>query len=138
MDYEQLKIKEYDFWDLYLHIYQFPYIGRCYAWAKRDNAQKATDMNSFERDELFETITPAWGAAVYKLFKHDWPNIAIFSNTAKHLHAHLIPRYNSPREFYGIEFTDPNPKGNYAPYPKKEIPNDILIKIKEDISCVLK
>jgi len=31
IDYEQLKIKTYDFWDLYLHVSQFPYLGRCYA-----------------------------------------------------------------------------------------------------------
>ncbi len=53
------------------------------------------------------------------------------------MHAHLIPRYHSPRLVHGIEFVDPNPKGNYAPYPKKELDLAILLRIKEDIKAKL-
>jgi len=90
-------------------------------------------MTAPERGELFSKVIPEWNKAVAELFKHDWPNMAILGNEAPHLHAHLIPRYHSPRHAYGIEFIDPNPKGNYAPYPKQEIALDVLLRIKEDM-----
>ena len=133
MDYDQFKIKEYDFWDLFLHVNQYPYLGRCYAWAKREDADKITSIKSGELLELFGDIIPAWNHAVYQLFQHDRPNLAILGNEAPHLHAHLIPRYNAPKEFQGITFTDPNPKGNYAPYQKQKIEGDILLQIRDAI-----
>lgn len=133
MDYGQFKIKEYDNWDLFLHTNQYPYLGRCYAWAKRKEADKITDISSGELIELFGEIIPSWNLAVDLLFQHDRPNVAILGNEAPHLHAHLIPRYNTAREFHGIIFTDPNPAGNYAPYPKQKIELELLLKIKDAI-----
>lgn len=137
MDYEQFKIKEYDCWDLFLHVNQFPYLGRCYAWAKRKDADKITGIRSGELLELFGKVIPEWDKAVQQLFQHDRPNLAILGNEAPHLHAHLIPRYNTPREYYEITFVDPNPTGNYAPYPKQKLEEEILLKIKEDIKAKL-
>ena len=136
-DFEQFKIKLYDHWILYLHQHQFPYIGRCYAWARREDAAKVTDLSSIEAKELFEIIIPQWDQGVRKLFRHDWPNVSILGNEAPHLHAHLIPRYHSLRQFYGLEFVDSNPKGNYAPYLKKEIPLETLLQIKNDLGAAL-
>lgn len=133
MDYSQFKIKEYDFWDLFLHVNQFPYIGRCYAWARREDADKITNIKSGELVELFGDVIPSWNQAVQQLFQHDRPNLAILGNEAPHLHAHLIPRYNTPRTFYNITFIDPNPTGNYAPYPKQKIELDILLQIRDAV-----
>jgi len=47
-EFERFKIREYNLWDLYMHENQYPYIGRCYAWAKRD-ADSVVDMNKQER-----------------------------------------------------------------------------------------
>jgi len=132
-DYDQFKIKEYTFWDLFLHVNQFPYLGRCYAWAKREEADKITEFKTGELLELFGKVIPDWNKAVYELFQHDRPNLAILGNEATHLHAHLIPRYNTSREFQRITFTDPNPTGNYAPYPKQKIELDILLQIRDKI-----
>jgi len=132
-DYEKFKIKSYDLWDLFLSTNQSPYLGRCYAWARRVDAKKITDMNPLEREELFEVIIPSWDEAINKLFQHDWVNIAILGNETPHLHAHQIPRYNSPRNFEGIEFVDPNPGGNYAPYLKRKLDETLLLKIKTKI-----
>jgi diadenosine tetraphosphate (Ap4A) HIT family hydrolase len=133
MDYEQLKLKRFEQWDLYLHKNQFPYVGRAYAWALREDANHIRDMNSEERDELFSIIIPSWEKSVSGLFIPDRINLAILGNEAPHLHAHLIPRYNTPRAIHNIEFIDPSPTGNYAPYPKKDIPLEILLQLKEDI-----
>ena len=100
---------------------------------KREEADLVTDMLKEEAEELFSTIVPEWHNAVKKSFGCDRPNISCLGNLWNHLHWHLIPRYNSPREFYGIKFIDPNPKGNYSPHDKKEIAEEILLKIKEDI-----
>ncbi|MBN2052476.1 hypothetical protein JW756_03155 [Candidatus Woesearchaeota archaeon] len=135
MGYEQFKIKNFDRWGLYLHEKQFPYIGRCYAWAIRPEADKVSDMNLDEREELFSTIIPLWEKVISEIYGEIRPNIAIFGNETPHLHAHLIPRFYSPRKFYGIEFIDPNPTGNYAPYPKKNIPLEVLLKIRDDIKA---
>jgi len=137
MDYEQFRIKRFDLWDLFLHKNQFPYLGRCYAWALRPEANKVSDMNVLEREELFATIIPSWEKAVKEICGEIRPNIAILGNEAPHLHAHLIPRFNQPKQFEGIEFIDPNPTGNYSPYPKKDIPLEILLRIKEQIKSKL-
>ena len=73
MEYEKLKIRSYTHWDLYLHTYQYPYVGRCIAWAHRDDAAKVTDMTPWEWQELFEVIVPSWDAAIRNLYNHDWP-----------------------------------------------------------------
>ena len=132
-DFEKFKIKTYGFWDLYLHINQSPYLGRAYAWARRENADHLSDMNKEERDELFEKVFPAWETAVKSLFQHDRSNLAILGNEAPHLHAHFIPRYSTPRIYKGIEFADPNPKGNYAPYEKKKLDLELLLEIKDKL-----
>ena len=133
MDYEQFKIKRFDLWDLYLHKNQFPYIGRCYASAIRADADLVTDMATKEAEELFSLVIPSWYKAILKLFGKSHPNVAILGNEWPHLHAHLIPRFQDTKHFYEIDFIDPNPKGNYSPYPKKEISLDIILKIKKDM-----
>jgi len=133
INFADLKIHSFQYWDLFLHPNQYPYIGRCYAWAKRAEAESLIDMNEAERNELFQIIIPAWNLAITKLFKHDLSNLAIFSNSARHLHAHFIPRYQEKRIFANVEFTDPNPNGNYSPYPKKKLSIAILQEIKKQI-----
>ena len=134
MDFEQLKIREYDLWDLYLHKQQYPYIGRCYAAAKHRDANLVTDMTPGEYTELFETILPDWHMATVRVFGANRPNLAILGNTWQHLHAHMIPRYKNPVTAYQHTFKDPNPAGNYSPYRKLSLPGSTLESIKERIS----
>lgn len=136
-DYRQLKIKEFEFWNLQLHTNQFPYIGRSYAWCKRD-AKTVIDMNEQENAELFSKIIPQWWNAVRNLYHPELPNVSCYGNEAKHLHWHMIPRFTGKKIFYGVEFEDINKGKNYAPYPKKEISLEILTKIKNDIALNLK
>lgn len=133
MDYQQLKIKEFRFWDLYLHPNQSPYLGRCYAWARRESAITVLDMTGNEREELYEKVIPAWYKAVKKLSNPDNINIASLGNATKHLHYHLIPRFNTTRKFHNHEFKDPNPKGNYSPYDRKKLSLEFLLIVKNEI-----
>jgi len=135
--YERFKIKVYDNWGLFLHINQYPYIGRCYAACNREEANHLSDMLKVEREEMFDLVVPEWESAVKELYRHDRTNIASLGNTWNHLHWHLIPRYNSPRDVHGVLFEDPNPKGNYAPYPKKKLAEETLMEIVEDFKSRL-
>ena len=95
-------------------------------------------MNNEERNELFELIIPSWDESIFVLYEHDRNNVAFFGNDARHLHAHLIPRYDSSRKRHGIKFWDHNPRGNYSPYTLLEIKDEILIKIRDEIREILK
>ncbi|MBD3318833.1 hypothetical protein GF342_02900 [Candidatus Woesearchaeota archaeon] len=137
MDYDQLKIRDFKHWGLFLHANQYPYVGRCYAWAHREHASTVTSMRIAEQEELFGLVLPEWNRTIRELYTHDWPNVACFGNTSPHLHWHFIPRYHSPRLVHGITFIDPNPRGNYAPYERKKLDLEVLLKIKEDIQAKL-
>ncbi len=137
MDYEQFKLKSYKFWELFMHKDQSPYIGRCYANAKRKTANTIGDMAKEERDELFDLIFPQWESAIKSLFAHTRANIAALGNTYNHLNWHMIPRYKEPREFLGMQFIDPDPTRNYSPYPKNNIPLEVLMQIKDSIKSKL-
>jgi len=138
MDYEMFRIKVYDCWDLFMHANQFPYVGRCYAWARRETARTVADMSKPERDELFDLVIPEWNRAVRTFYAGCWYNVAFLGNETPHLHAHLIPRYDSDVIIKNIEFRDPNPKGNYSPYPKRQLSPDVIAHIKNTLEFLLK
>ncbi len=136
--YDQFIIKKYKFWELYLYEKQFPYIGRCYAWAKRPEAETAKDMRPHETFELHHIIYQEWNKAIQTLFQHDTDNLSIMCNETRHLHAHFIPRYKTPRTNRYLKFTDQNFGHNYAPYQQPKLHLEFLMKIKEDIKHQLK
>ncbi|MBS3147034.1 HIT domain-containing protein [Candidatus Woesearchaeota archaeon] len=137
MDYTQQLIKSYSYWDLVLNKFQSQFIGMCFAWSLRKEANNLIDMNLEERGELFSLIIPEWDKAVRELFNHDRSNLAIIGNEMPHLHVHLIPRYFSHRYFYGREFIDPNPKGLFYPLDRTELPSELQFQIRDDIKSKL-
>lgn len=88
-------------------------------------------MMKIERDELFDSVISDWQRVTSKLFGKHRPNISCLGNTWNHLHFHLIPRYERNVTFRGISFIDPNPSGNYSPYPKMELDERILFEIRD-------
>ena len=98
VDYEQLKIKSYKHWDLYLHENQC-YLGRTFVQLKE--AEGVDDFLAIDgdvRDEFF-LIGQEMKAALNTLFHPDKMNYAALSNTSPVIHVHIIPRYKEPREF---------------------------------------
>src|SRR3989344_5033827 len=112
---EEWAIKDYENWQLQLHSGgQYPHIGRCCAWALRDDATDIFSINRDEREELHEIVVPEWGEVRRILFGDFWPNAMVFGNKDRHLHYHLVPRDFSVVVYGGITFEDPDPYGGYS------------------------
>jgi diadenosine tetraphosphate (Ap4A) HIT family hydrolase len=133
VDYEQLKIKSYKYWDLDLHENQC-YLGRAFVQLKE--AEGVDDFLAIDgdvRDEFF-LIGQEMKAALKTLFKPDKMNYAALSNTSSVIHVHIVPRYKESREFAGLIFKDSRWGQNYAPYDKSfVIDQDVLFQIRDAI-----
>lgn len=130
-DFFKLLIKEYKYWDVYLHDNQ-GYLGRCVVWCKRENALDLTDATPEEQKELFEVLR-LLREALAKAFQTDWFNYAFLGNEIHHLHGHFIPRYASQREFSGTIFEDKLYGQNYKTDHDFKIPEPVLMEIKTKI-----
>jgi diadenosine tetraphosphate (Ap4A) HIT family hydrolase len=133
MDYEQLKIKSYKHWDLYLHENQC-YLGRVFLLLKNDEGVE--DFLAIEgevRDEFFQ-IGAEVKMALKTLFQPDRINYIAQSNTSPKIHMHLVPRYKDSREFAGIVFKDIRWGSNYAPYDHSFVlEKSILFQIRDAV-----
>lgn len=133
VDYNQLKIKSYKFWDVFLHENQC-YIGRVFVLLRDDeNVEDFLAIDGEVRDEFF-LIGNQVKSALKSLFKPDKMNYAALSNVSDKIHVHIVPRYKEKREFNGIVFNDARWGKNYAPYNRSFILDDsTLFKIKDTL-----
>lgn len=133
MDYEQLKIKSYKYWDLYLHENQC-YLGRVFVLLKDETIEDFLAIEGETRDEFFqigEDVKKAIGA----LFQPDKMNYAALSNTSPVIHVHIVPRYKEPREFAGVVFKDERWGKNYAPYDRAfKLDKSVLFQIRDALN----
>ena len=137
VDYEQLKIKSYKYWNLYLHENQC-YLGRTFVQLKE--AKGVDDFLAIDGDvrEEFFLVGKEVKAALKTLFQPDKMNYAALSNTSPVIHMHIIPRYKEPREFAGILFKDTRWGQNYAPYDKSFVSHEVvLLEIRDAIKASL-
>lgn len=136
INFEDLKIKEYKYWSLYLNEYQC-YLGRVCLAAKRADAIDFIDMTREEREEFF-SIAGKVKDALGKLFQPDLMNYASLGNNFNHLHVHLVPRYEKERIFNGITFVDKRWGSNYAPYDREfRLTMPQLNQIKQALASAL-
>jgi diadenosine tetraphosphate (Ap4A) HIT family hydrolase len=131
----KFKIKDYKYWSVYINPNQ-SYLGRCVIWCRRENAIDLADIDSLEREELFAVLKEVRDA-LDKIFKPDLFNYCFLGNETKHLHCHFIPRYASIREFGEVIFKDERWGHNYRTNHDFNIPDDLLEKIKSEISSKL-
>lgn len=131
MDYEQLKIKSYKYWDVYLHENQC-YLGRVFVLLREDaGTEDFLSIQGEVREEFFQ-IGEEVKVALKTLFQPDKMNYAALSNTSPKIHVHIVPRYSDSRDFGGIIFQDTRWGKNYAPYDKAfKIEEDTLFKIRD-------
>ena len=131
MDFSKYLIKKYKYWSVYIHQNQ-SYLGRCYVWCERDDANELTDASDVELKEM-KIILIKTKNALTELFKPDWFNYAFLGNETPHLHGHIIPRYAEPREYKGIRFEDKLFGRNYRSDRKFFLLDETLMSIKEEI-----
>jgi len=131
MDYEQLKIKSYKHWDLYLHENQC-YLGRTFVQLKDEaGVEDFLAIDGDVREEFF-LIGQEVKESLKILFHPDKMNYSALSNTSPVIHVHIVPRYKEPREFAGFLFKDTRWGQNYAPYDNSFITDqNVLFQIRD-------
>ncbi len=100
-----------DHWTLILNRNQ-DLLGKCFLVLRR-HAELVPELTSAEWLDLHEQIARAT-RALAGAFGPAHFNYAFLQNQDRHVHLHVIPRYDSPREFAGLDFSDPAFPGHYA------------------------
>lgn len=130
-DFSKNLLKSYTYWDVYIHDNQ-GYLGRCYIWCKRVDAQDLTDASLQEREELFHILMEL-KEAIKRSFDADWFNYSFLGNETRHLHCHIVPRYESDREFMSTIFKDTLYGHNYKTDHEFDTSSQLLESIKEEL-----
>jgi len=136
--YEQFRIYDFEHWVLFLHKGQ-QYLGRCYLALKRDGAIDIfEDTKPEELSELFHAVA-AIKEAMAELFSPDKYDYCSLANEWHHCHLHLIPRYQSERQFHGVAFVDQCWGKNYALYDRSvAFPDELLHEIRDALQGALR
>ncbi len=134
-DFTKYKIKDYKFWSVFIHENQC-YLGRCVVFCNRQDASDLTDATPEENKELL-LVLKKLKKALSESFRPDWFNFAFSGNETKHLHCHVIPRYEKPREFEGIIFKDERYGHNYRADHGFILPPSVFKEIKTRIEKAL-
>ncbi len=130
-DYSKNLLKSYMYWDVYIHENQ-GYLGRCVIWCKRSNAEDLIEATLEERKELFQILN-VLRELIRRTFNADWFNYSFLGNETRHLHCHLVPRYEGKREFMGVLFEDTLYGHNYKTDHTFETSEELLKGIKEEL-----
>jgi diadenosine tetraphosphate (Ap4A) HIT family hydrolase len=80
------------------------FVGRC-SFVLRRHETDLANVSDDEIQSLWRLLRKV-KAAVHILFTPDHYNFVFLMNVAPHVHAHLIPRYQSLRSFEGYTFVD--------------------------------
>src|SRR5690554_5886595 len=93
-EFEKYRIAEFNNWRIELHSNQ-AYLGRCIIVLK-NHAEDLFDLNEEKIKELFE-VGKNLRNALNKSFKPDLFNYSSLGNEVRHLHLHVVPRYETIR-----------------------------------------
>jgi len=119
---EDFLLARYEHWRLQPSKQQ-GFLGWCLVILSR-HAEDAAELTPEEVVELWEIVRRA-RAALVGLFQPDHFNYAILGNVLRHVHLHVMPRYESAREFAGRTFRDEH-WGWFAIPGREEAPPDVL------------
>lgn len=122
-------IKEYAHWKLLVRNRNST-LGNCVAITKR-HLERFSDITPEEMREFAQVVKDVETASK-AAFHYDKINYQMLMMVDTHTHFHIIPRYASPRNFAGKEWTDAGwPK---LPGPEQErVAQELLNKVKEEI-----
>ncbi len=133
--YAHLLVKDFGLWSVYVHENQ-SYLGRCVVWCNREDANDLVDVTAAEYEQLLSILRALRKASAH-VFTPDWFNYAFLGNETRHLHGHFIPRYQAPREYAGITFTDARWGHNYQTDHSFTTPPDVLKQIRRALQDAL-
>ena len=129
---EKSVLKKFKYWTVLLNYNQY-YLGRCLIVLNR-HLENYLEISDDEHKELWDVMHKV-NHALTNLFSPDLFNYAVLMNVTRHVHMHLIPRYQAEREFEGHKFLDERWGKNYVPYPRDyKISDEMFLKIKEALS----
>ena len=120
-------VYEYRNWVLILNQFQF-LLGVCMLVHKKHKE----GFTSLSEEELLDvhSILKDIEDALKKSFAPDWFNYLQTNNSVRHLHFHIIPRYENPVQFAGEEFIDENFEG--MPMERERtVSADTMKKVKD-------
>ena len=122
-------IKESKYWKLVLNKNQ-NLLGKCFLSLRR-HLEAVPELSPAEWANLQEQLGHA--AQVLDLaFQPDHFNYAFLQNQDRHIHMHIIPRYEKPRVFAGVTFDDPDYSRQYAvSAPACRLPQDQFAALAE-------
>jgi len=103
-------ILESKYWRLVLNRNQ-NLLGKCFLVLTR-HVEALLDLSSFEWMDLYEQLASAT-KLLEESFRPDHFNYAFMQNQDRHVHMHIIPRYQGQRDFAGIVFEDASYPGHY-------------------------
>jgi len=122
-------IKDYKHWKLLIRNRNTT-LGNCVAITKR-HMENLSDITPEEMKE-FANVVKDVEKSLKKSFSYDKINYLMLMMKDKHTHFHIIPRYSSPRNFAGIEWTDNEwPKSSHVVKP--DVSPAVLQQVKEEI-----
>lgn len=133
--YEKWKIKDFEFWTLYLYTKNPYYLGRSYAWLRRAGDMQV--IGSTMTDEWIElrTVSIVFARAIERLWQIHFTNDSLLGNEFHihrgHLHMHMIPRFPEPILLAGHMFRDEQWGKDYKPCPDLVLPEETLLLIRD-------
>lgn len=97
-------------------------LGKCFLILTRHD-EDIRDLTPGELTDLWAAIRRV-SDALSARFQPDRFNYSFLMNQDRHVHLHIIPRYDTPRAFAGIEFRDRDP---VPPFPIPDPMRDQLV-----------
>lgn len=84
------------------------YHGRC-ALAYKDHVHDIAQLESEDAEMFFKDVARA-AKAIFKALSPDKINYAMYGDTLKHIHMHLVPKYKGGPDFGGTFEQKPSPE----------------------------
>lgn len=120
-----------DHWQLVLNRNQ-NLLGKCFL-ALRRHLEAVPLLSPAEWTDLHQQLAQA--TEMLRLaFQPDHFNYAFLQNQDRHVHLHLIPRYQEPRRFADLVFEDPDYPGHYTvPAPTRHLAQSQVTALAEHL-----
>jgi diadenosine tetraphosphate (Ap4A) HIT family hydrolase len=116
------------------------YLGRCLVYLRTRPLADVLELTGEERDELWDVVLPRLKRALDAAFAPDRLNFAHLANKKRHVHWHVVPRYETvpTRTFAGETFFDTRPgqifrtkaRGNVRRKVRRAIAAEIVSRLE--------